>query len=361
MIRIFMVGYSANKGGVEAYIENLCGKLDPCRFEIVYSMLQMQINDQIWIAPANRHNYIKYSLFWHRFFKENHFDALYYNTCDIVSIDMLRFAKSAGIPVRIIHSHNTGIQQRMHFWHRISEKRNHIVLPNFATHFFACSEVAGKWMFAETPFQVIKNGIELSKYSFHANTRARCRDALGIDNELLIGCVGRLENQKNLIYAIRLIEYMTSKKMDAHLAVIGDGSLRKELEDEAKSCGVMEHISFLGNRDDVNEWYSAFDCLLMPSLFEGLPFVLVEAQAAGLPCVVSSNVSEEANLTGLVHYLSLDAPLQEWSDTIRSVSGKERPDTRQQLIDAGYSIEETAKTVSDLIEQAVSKAKSHGV
>lgn len=353
MIRIFMVGYSSNKGGVEAYISNLCGCLDRSKYEVIYSLPTMKIDGKTWQAPANRHNYIKYQLFWSRFFKENHFDVLYYNACDIVSIDMLRFAKKAGIPVRIIHAHSTGVEQKLGVIHTFLEKRNHHLLKDYATHFFACAKETGKWMFDDHPFMIVENGIDLSEFSFCAEKRSEQRAYIGVGDQILIGCVGRLESVKNLSFAVRLIEYMENHNTKVHLVFIGEGTMQSQLEAEIAGKQLEKNATFLGVRDDVKDWYSAFDCLLMPSLFEGLPFVLVEAQASGLPCVVSSNISEEANLTGLVHYVGLNEPLQTWADRIESVCGKERPDTTQHLIDAGYSIEDTAKTVSDIIEQAL--------
>ena len=134
MIRIFMVGMSTDKGGVEAYIRNLSGFLSDEKYEIVYAWPVMHIDGKIWECPENRHNYYKYVKFWKRFFKENHFDVIYYNACDIVSVDLLKFAKQAGVPVRIIHSHNTENQMKLNnFLIRTLNKsiNTHIVLQVF--------------------------------------------------------------------------------------------------------------------------------------------------------------------------------------------------------------------------------------
>lgn len=354
-----MVGFSFNKGGVESYISNLCSNLNTEEFEIIYSMAQMVINGKTWIAPPNRHNPFKYLSFWNRFFKENSFDVLYYNTCDIVSIDMLKFAKKAGIPVRIIHSHSTGIQQaiqkKMNPIHAFWEKKNHRELDKYATHFLACSEAAGKWMFDMRDFTIIKNGVDLRKYKFSSDYRQKCRNELNIGEELLVGCIGRLAPEKNLFYGIQIFETVLKKKREATLVFIGDGELRSNLKEETHKRGLEDKIRFLGAQDNIHEWMSAIDCLLMPSLFEGLPFVLVEAQAAGLPCVVSSAVSEEANLTGLVEYIRLDEENEVWANKILEVCRKERLDTTRQLIEAGYSIENTAKMVSEIIKKSIEK------
>ncbi len=356
-LRIFMCGYSANKGGVETYIDNLCGAMDASEFEIVYNMPRMELDGKVWVRPRTRHNYLKYRSFWRRFYRENRFDVLYYNTCDVVSIDMLKFAKRGGVPVRIIHSHNTGIQRSigrgMNPLHRRTEQRNRRELDRYATHFLACSEAAGEWMFDGRPFTVIKNGVTLSKYRPDPAARQALRGGLAPEGQPLIGMIGRLAAQKNPLFAVEILSRALKKDGGARAVFIGDGDLRAEVESAVAEAGLGAAVTFTGAVSNVHEWLSAIDCILMPSLFEGLPFVLVEAQAAGLPCVVSSAVSREADLTGLVEFLDLEQPPEVWADAVLTACTKPRPDTRQRLTDAGYSIESTAKTVSDLIAKAL--------
>lgn len=359
MIRIFMIGYSSNKGGVEKYIENLCSHFDKTEYRIIYKSDQMIINGITWKCPPNRHNYLKYRIFWHKFYKANKFDIVYYNTCDVVSIDQLKFAKSAGVPVRIIHAHNTGnqqnLQRKMDLFHRVSEYWSRKSLKKVATHFFACSKAAGNWMFDGIKYRTIKNGIDLRNYEFSEVNRIKCREMYQIGSEILIGCVGRLSPQKNPIFSIKIMNSLLKLNPNARLVMIGEGELHEDIVNEIEHRNLQNNIILTGAIDNVNEWMSAIDCILMPSLFEGLPFVLVEAQAAGLPCVVSSTVSEEANITGLVEYLNLTEETDVWANKIMEVCHKKRINTTQQLIDAGYSIEDTAKEVSEIIEEALRK------
>lgn len=359
MIRVFVIGMSDEKGGVEAYIQNLCGEMDCEKYEIIYQWPEMTIDGKTWICPRNRHNYVKYASFWRRFFRENHFDVLYLNTCDVVSIDCLRFAKAAGIPVRILHSHSSGnqqaLQRKMSLFHRLSEKKSRKVLHRYATHLFACSKVAGDWMFDGRTYQIIQNGIRLSKYRFDENARLRLREAYGYGDELLIGIIGRISPQKNPNFSVQVLNEVFARESRARAVFIGDGECRKETEDAVKAYGLNDKIRFVGAVDNVHEWMSVIDCMLMPSLFEGLPFALVEAQAEGLRCVVSSAVSREANLTGLVEYVGLEEDLSIWAGKILDACKiSRRPDTRQKLTEAGYSIENTAKVVREILENAVS-------
>lgn len=355
MLRIFIVGFSNNKGGVETYISNLSDSLDHTKFEVIYCLPEMNIDGKRWIAPKNRHNYLAYIRFWHKFFKCNKFDVIYYNTSDIVSIDMLRFAKTANIPVRIIHSHSIDENNKLSFIHRITEKYNRKHINYNATHLFACSEDAGKWMFGDKHFTVLKNGIDISKYRYSESKREKCRGYLNAKKQKVIGCVGRLHPPKNPLFALKIMKAVKALDNNTAFVFIGDGILKDELCAEVKNQGLENCVYLLGNRNDVNEWYSAFDCLLMPSLFEGFPFVLVEAQAAGLPCVVSSAVSEDTNLTGLVEFVGLDDSVETWASKILNACEKSRKDTTKELIDAGYSIENTANYVSDIIENSLKK------
>ena len=355
-MRILMIGFSPNKGGVESYITNLCGQL-PEEYEVIYRLPHMELDGKVWDCPPNRHNYIRYWKFWTRFFKENHFDVLYYNTCDIVSIDMLRFAKAAKIPVRIIHSHNTDNQVKMTAFHRLTERINRSELHCYATHFFACSKAAGNWMFGNRRFTIIKNGISLKKYAFSVASRTSCRAKIEGNAATIIGYVGRLDPQKNPLFAVEIARQLCLLDSSVHVVFIGDGELRTQVAATIENAHLTERVHLLGTRDDVNQWYSAFDCLMMPSLFEGLPFVLVEAQAAGLPCVVSAEVSLDANITGLVEYVPLRESAQKWAQIILRACQKPRCDVSQRLIEAGYSIEDTAKEVTAIIESAFEETR----
>lgn len=355
MIRIFMVGMSPNKGGVESYVRNLCANLDQTEFEIIHRLPQMIIDGKVWNCPPNRHNYIAYRRFWKRFFKENHFDVLYYNTCDIVSIDIIRFAKAAKVPVRVIHSHNTNVQVKRRFFHYLTEWYNRKHIDRYATHLLACSVPAGQWMYGGKPFQVINNGIDLKKFQFSQAYRAQCKKEQRLEGRTIIGCVGRLDPQKNPLYALDVMETVITKNSNVTCVFIGAGELQTQTEEEIRKRQLEKNILLLGARDDVYKWYSALDCLLMPSLFEGLPFVLVEAQAAGLPCVVSTNVTEDADLTGLVRFLELSQPREVWADCIMEVAAQPRMDAADRLTQMGYSIQATAAEIARMLRSAVKR------
>jgi len=351
-----MVGITPEKGGVETYIYNLCEDWGE-DFDVVLKLPIMDIDGQIWQPPVNRHNPLKYYVFWTRFFRENKFDAVYFNTCDIVSIDMLRFARKAKIPVRIIHSHSAardypgrGLKGLAHRW---QERQSRKHLDRYATLLFACSEGAGDWMFDGRPYTIIKNGIDIDKYIYSQSKEEKAASILRQKSHPVIACVGRLTPLKNPRFSIQVFKSLCAISADVQCLYIGDGEFRQALEEDVRNVGLQERILFTGEVDNVNEWLSYIDCLLMPSLFEGLPFALVEAQAAGLHCLVSDNVSQESNITGLVEYMSLEAPAAEWARRALELAAAPRADVAEKLVDAGFSIRHTAETVKNIINDSL--------
>lgn len=352
--RIFMIGYSTDKGGVETYIKNICSELQN-DFEIILNWPVMEIDGKEWRIPANRHNPLKYFPFWKKFFEENHFDAVYYNTCDIVSIDPLVFAKKAGVPVRIIHSHCTGNQVErggiIGAIHRWQEKHSRKTLGRFATHLLACSRSAGDWMFDKRPYQIIQNGIDLERYSYSQQKYNAIARDIGIANGPVVAALGRLDTVKNPFFSLEIFQHLCKKDARARCFFIGDGEHYEELKKMVRDSGLDKQIIFTGGVDNVNEWLSYINCLLMPSIFEGLPFALIEAQAAGIRSLVSDSVSDEANITGLVEYKSLLVSPEEWAERLLELSRMPRLDVSNKLIAAGFSIKHTAEAIRSTLNE----------
>ena len=351
-MKVFIIGFSSDKGGIEAYINNLCLQFD-YNYIIIHHLPQMEIDGKKWIMPQNRHNPFKYRNFWKRFYKENHFDAVYFNTCDIVSIDQLKFAKQAGVPIRIIHAHSINKQfERKGLWgwfHRLSEKHSRKNLHKFATHLLACSKSAGDWMFDGRDYTIIKNGIDLKKYQYSQEKRLCIQNIVPNSATKVIASIGRLDHEKNPFFTLEIFKQLCSLNSDVQCIFIGDGEFRSELEKKVKDAGLQERIFFTGAVDNVNEWLSYIDALVMPSLFEGLPFALVEAQAAGIHSLVSDTVSEESNITGLVEYKSLSDSPESWAQRLFELAEKPREDVSEKLEKDGFSIAHSAQIVKTIL------------
>ncbi len=240
-------------------------------------------------------------LYWNelrKIIKEEKYDIVHVHGNSATMTVELSSAFVSGCKIRIAHSHNTTCEH---------QKAHRILLPFFkffCTQGAACGNKAGEWLFKNKNFKVIRNGIDIDKYSYSYKKRKICRDKYRIAQEaIVIGHVGIFNYQKNHEFLVKIISGL-QKYSDAYrLLLVGDGELRTNVEQLAKELHVRDKIVFAGNEENVNESLSAMDMFVMPSRFEGLPFVLVEAQASGLPCIVSSAVTTEADLTGLVSYI----------------------------------------------------------
>ena len=256
---------------------------------------------------------------------------------------VLREAKKAGVSVRVLHSHLNTSSDRLS--HRIRNAPLIAIGRHFANDYIACSKEAGGYLFRNKPFTLLHNGIDLSKFAYDQVVRDSLRMELGIPSDSrTVGCVGRLSKQKNLSFALRVFGKISKAEPSFRMIIVGDGEEEEDLKRLAVELQIDKKVMFTGIRDDVERFYSLFDCLLMPSLYEGLPVTAVEAQAAGLPCLYSSRVPAETDITNSGRFLSLDGSLDEWADGLKTallaprvVSAPER------LAIAGYSAERNAE------------------
>lgn len=267
----------------------------------------------------------------------------------------LKAAQDAGVPVRILHSHLAASSDK-----RLRRVRNAPLIAagrRHMTHAVACSRAAGEYLFGNEPFFLMRNAIEARQFAFSEEARKAKRAELGIaDGAKVLGCVGRLCQQKNHAFALRMMARIVSHVPDVQLVVAGGGPLESDLKALAARLGIGDNVCFLGVRDDVAQLYSAFDALLMPSLFEGLPMVGVEAQAAGLPCVFSTNVTREVACTEDCAFVGLDASADEWVLAILSALAAPRNgDACKQVAQAGFAIDYAVDDLAGFYEKALGR------
>ena len=237
------------------------------------------------------------------------YDIVHDNTLHI-SIPMMFCAKKKNIPVRILHSHNTKMGETSQ-----KELRNKILLPvlrSLATDYAACSQLAGEAMFGKRKFTVIPNVIQTKKYRFDPAVRERVRQDMNVQDKLIVGTVGRLAEQKNPFFAVDVFTHLLKDLPDAEYWWIGSGPLQEQVKDYVEEKSLSDRVKLLGSRNDVLELYQGMDAFFLPSLFEGLPLTGVEAQAMGLPMVVSDTVTKEMVYTDLVDYVNLSESINVW-------------------------------------------------
>ena len=259
---------------------------------------------------------------------------------DCLSGVILKAAQEHGVPVRIAHSHNS----KQDFNWKYPIKRFYMQkIPAYATALLACGKAAGDWMFGGKPYQILPNAIDLAGYQPEASCRCRMREELGIEeNAFVVGHVGRFHPVKNHAFLLRVFAKIKKQRSNACLLLVGDGYLRHKIQKKAEKMGLSDCVIFTGVRQDVPQLMQAMDVFVLPSLAEGLPVTLVEAQAAGLPCVASTGVPKECNVTDLVQFLPLKAGVLAWAEQICKSKGI-NPDTCRLLERSGYAIAANAK------------------
>ena len=222
-------------------------------------------------------------------------------------------------------------------------------IPRYATELFACGQEAGKWMFGGQNFTVLNNAIDAEKYIYNASVRAEVRQELGIEPQsLVVGHVGRLSPQKNHAYLIDVFHALLQKHADSKLVLVGRGNLEAEIRKQCENLGIADRVIFTGVRNDVNRLLQAMDVFLLPSVYEGLGIVAVEAQAAGLPCVCSNRVPEECVRTeGLVQFLPLEDGTERWAQEVLNRSNTVRLDRSSEIRKNDFDIRENAGWLQD--------------
>ena len=270
----------------------------------------------------------------------------------------LKSAKDAGIRVRIAHAHNTRIIRDYKYPLKLVCKQ---LLPGAATDYWSCGRDAGIYYYGEKRWNasgfILRNAIDVSRFTFQPEVREHLRQAHGLENCFVIGHVGRFNVQKNHTRLLDLFANIAATSSDARLVLVGVGELEEAIKKKAWALSLGDKVLFLGQMADVSEWYQAMDCFVLPSLFEGLPVVGVEAQAAGLPCFFSDRVTDEILFSSDSRRISLDASDAEWAETILEAG---RAGDRERGADlvrrAGYDICEEARKLQNLYLEMADRA-----
>ena len=273
----------------------------------------------------------------------------------------LKSAEDAGIPVRIAHAHNTRIIRDYKYPLKMVCKH---LLPGAATDLWSCGTDAGIYYFGEKRWKesgfILHNAIDVGRFAFSREERERKRRENGLEGCLVIGHVGRFNVQKNHARLLSIFAQAAKAAPEARLVLIGTGELEAQTEEKARELGIRDKVLFAGQMADVSGWYRAMDCFVLPSLFEGLPVVGIEAQAAGLPCVFSDRVTQEALLCPNARRLSLGADDGEWATQILA-AGRGQADRSlgaEAVRRAGYDIGAEARRLQQIYLDMAARARS---
>ena len=309
-----------------------------------------KMGGRVIIIPPYQRLY-EYQKELYRIFKENKYKIVH-SHISTLSVFPLRIAKKAGVPIRIAHSHSTSNKKE---WKRNLIKN--ILRPFsklYANQFFACSELSGRWLFGEKAFKnnsikIINNAIDLEKFKFNKEKRDEIRKKLKIDeNIILIGHIGRFVTQKNHEFLIDVFNEIIKKRkqenFDSKLILIGQGNLKENIIEKIKYLGLQDYIIFTGQTTNVSDYYNAMDIFVLPSLYEGLPVVGIEAQANGLLCEFSTDMTKETKVLNTTKFISLKETAKKWAKIIlEDYKNFKRKDTFDEMTQNNFNIIEEAK------------------
>lgn len=365
MIRILVYGISNTVGGVSEYMMNLYRNVDrkKINFDFIITgdscVYEKEINDlggQIFYITPKKESLtknVKELLGVMKKCKRNH-KIFYFNTSGIYYNIPFVVAKLMGYKV-ITHAHNTKCTEMKEYAH-ILHYINRIIVRNMSNYCFTCSELAGEWVYGKKYYlrnsnniKLINNAVDCEKFKYDIDKMIKNRKELGISkDQFVIGNVGRLDYQKNHKFLLKIFKEVVKMNEDSILLIIGDGSLREDLIEEAKELDILNKVRFLGVRRDINELMQAMDVFILPSLFEGFPITLVEAQAAGLRCIASDTITKKSAITDCVNFISLEDSTQKWAEKIINSRG-EKKDNYSELCEKGFDIKSQGKDMEKFL------------
>ncbi len=360
MKKILFISQYLNRAGTEAFMMSVFRGIDHTRFHVDFLLYSNQDTDytrevesaggKVYRVPSRRESFWGWQRALNQFFKKHsgEYQAVHFCGNSLTTIAPLWYAYKYHVPIRICHAHNSSCRG-------LHNKLLHILKRGLAkricTHYMACSTLASKWFFGDAKALIVANGIPVDQYRYNEQVRKQKRQELGITAEdRVIGHVGRFVTEKNHEFMLEVFAQYIRMASPAIMLLVGTGPLMSQIQHKADELGLADSVRFLGERSDVPELLQAMDVFFMPSLFEGLPYVLIEAQAAGLPCVISDVINKDIVLTPSVHFASLDDSKEIWAGKLNDALQMEtgRPDNTELLAKAGYSVADTLRQLEQI-------------
>lgn len=351
MIRVLHVFGKTDRGGAETMIMNYYKHIDRAKIqfdfvnhtieECAYDKEIVSMGGRIFHIPQYKgYNHFQYRKAWKKLFKGHpEYKIIHIHYFSLAGA-IVGIAKKCGVDIRITHVHSVGTNASRFNPKLIMSQLLKPCMLKYSTHFFACGEMAGKCYFGNSrKYEVIP--IAINTIDFLPDKEIGCylRRQLNIPADaLVVGHVGRFVSVKNHLFLLDIFEALKRKHPDSYLVMIGTGPLMDEVKKKIASLGLSDWVRLTGIQSNVNEWLQVFNVFVMPSILEGFPVSVVEAQAAGLPCVVSDTIDCTVNISKNVFFVSLKAGTDKWSDTILKSSKKDYKNSFAEVEKSQYDI-----------------------
>lgn len=356
MKKVLHVIRNISDGGTEKFMQNIIEKTSDkyqhciISYKKVSETKEFIENNNVKLYDFDDKNIIRILLKTYKIIKKEKIDIVHcythYNSGYVMLISFL-----AGIKQRITHSHRSESTRKKSFLNNIYIFSSKLLINTFSNVCLACGEEAAKSLFykSKNPI-IINNGIDLSKYEFDSKKRELLRKKMNIsEKDAVLGTIGRLDNNKNQKFLIEVFNEFLKTNANSKLIIIGDGVEKTNLIKQVEALKIKDKVFFLGSRTDVNELYNILDVFCLTSFKEGLPFVLIEAQANGLSCIVSDTVDKKSDLNNNIRFLSLDCGEKKWVKEINNIlKSKMRKNNNKKIVEREYTIETTAEKIKKI-------------
>lgn len=360
MKNVLIIGMSSVLGGIETYIFNLIKYIDKddLSFDFLVvgekSVFEDEINalfkderNHFFYVENMKKHYFKTNKKLKELFNSRKYDLIYINTVTAARTIYCKYAiEKQNIPL-IVHSHSG----KCKFLRNMNNNLYRNYVNRNSCFKLACSDLAGDNVFGKNKkdIEIIPNGIETSRFCYSSKWRETIRTEYGIgDDKIVIGHVGRFSQQKNQQFFVNLSKRLSDRYI---FMLIGDGDTKQTIERMVKENNLSHRFIILPAKSDIEKYYSAMDIFAMPSLFEGLPIVAVEAQATGLPSILSATVSEQTALSDRCEFVSIDN-LDDWIQAIQDID-LSRYDGKKVIIENKFEVNETAEMVRKIFDEAM--------
>lgn len=364
MIRVLQVVSNMDRAGIETMLMNyyrhidrnevqfdfLCNKTKPGDYDAEI----LSMGGRIFHTPGlNPFKYFKYLRYMKRLFMEHPEYKIIHAHNDAFVLYSLYAAKRNNVPVRISHVHSAAFTMDYKWPLKVFCR---FFIPYVCTHKWACGKKAGEFYYGkESKFHVHNNAIEIEKFVFNADVRSTLRKEYGLENNLVLGHIGRFMWQKNHSFLIDIFACVHKLEPKARLVLLGDGSGMDSIRAKVEKMGLSDVVLFMGNVQNARDWYQAFDMFIMPSFWEGLPVTGIEAQAADLPCIFSDTITDEVKILESCRFMSIKSDPGVWADEILQLASMHRPrkDRSTEITDAGYDINAEAPKLVDKYKKLI--------
>lgn len=369
-IRVLQVcGEPFAGGGQESFLMNMYRHIDRTRVQFDFytpfenrmpAMEQeiLSLGGRVWVSgfPFGEDNRAYFRRGLSAFLREHRYAIVHIHSGSIYALAVgAKLARQSGADSVIVHSHCGGFANLRYRVARLATRR---ALLRYPTHYFACSHLAARWKFPPSVirkggYAVLNNAVDTAAWRYDPILRETTRRRLGLADKVVVGHVGRFALQKNHRFLIEVFHALAAVEPQARLVMVGEGELLDDVLEQVDRLGLEDKVHYLGVRQDVPALMNAFDLLLLPSFFEGLPIVGVEAQAAGLPVVTSTGVTRELPLEDLAVYLPLTDTAQQWAQAVWQVLTLPRRDTSAAIAAAGYDVAQAAAELQRRYERMI--------